>query len=637
MSIIRKLCILIVDVVISYMNTAKWELRMGIKMRIQNIVFPKQDMFEYSEMYFRDMNLNDEISAKENLLKKDFEKVLFSLAKGEKIDFSTYFNGFSLDKWKKYTNIGRISLKLLLKGKCKVTLLKHDLVGKRIKTSNLGIYEIEENNPKEITLDYNVDSTSGMLAFAIESLSHEVTIYDGGYETQILETNMSETKIAINICTFKREKYILNNLDILKQTILENENSPLYKKLQVYISDNGKTLPHEKVNSESIHIVPNKNVGGAGGFTRGLVEILHTQEKESFTHVLMMDDDVVIEPESLFRTYMLLKCRKKEYENLSVGGAMLKIDEPYFQVESGASWNGGKLVSNKKNFDVRGLEKCLENEQEEYTEYNAWWYCCVPMSKVRQDNLPLPIFIRGDDVEYGLRNMEELVLLNGICVWHESFENKYSSFLQYYIIRNLLYDNALHFPEYKLSKFLLRLYSVVAREIVYYRYKNIDLIYKGVEDFYKGVGFLQNTDGEQLHKIIMSMGYQSQPVEVPDDYSIGLEHDKTKKMDKKDKIKCCLSLNGYFLPAKSKERKTVSMSRCEAKDFYRQKYILNYDALSKKGFETRRSLPKTFIYLIKLLGITIQSCIIYKYKMKQFAKNAYKVTNVEFWKRYLEL
>lgn len=600
-------------------------------MRIQNIVFPKQDMLEYSEMYFRGMKAKEEIAVNENV------KVPFYLTKGETADFSTYFNGFSLDKWKKYTNIGRISLKLLLKGKCKITLLKQALVNNSVETTILGVHEINEVQPREVMLDYADVYASGMLAFAIESLSDEVTIYAGGYETQILESDMSEAKIAINICTFKREKYILNNLDILRHTILENENSPLFKNVQVYISDNGKTLPYEKLNSESIHIVPNKNVGGAGGFTRGLMEILHTQEKERFTHVLMMDDDVVIEPESLFRTYMLLKCRKKEYENLSVGGAMLKIDEPYFQVESGASWNGGKLISNKHNLDVRGLEKCLENEQEEYTEYNAWWYCCIPMSKVRTDNLPLPIFIRGDDVEYGLRNMEELVLLNGICVWHESFENKYSSFLQYYIIRNLLYDNALHFPKYKLSKFLLRLYSVIAREIVYYRYKNIDLIYKGVEDFYKGVGFLQNTDGEQLHKTIMSMGYQSQPVEVPDDYYVGLEHDKTKKMDKKDKIKCCLSLNGYLFPTKSKERKTVSMSRCEAKDFYRQKYILNYDVSSKKGFETQKSLSKTFICLIKLLGITIQSCIIYKYKMKQFAKNAYKVTNVEFWERYLEL
>ncbi|RAZ20198.1 glycosyltransferase family 2 protein, partial [Klebsiella oxytoca] len=68
------------------------------------------------------------------------------------------------------------------------------------------------------------------------------------------------------------------------------------------------------------------------------------------------------------------------------------------------------------------------------------------MELVRKDNLPLPIFIRGDDLEYGLRNMKTLILMNGICVWHEPFENKYSSFLAYYVIRNRLIDNAYHFP-----------------------------------------------------------------------------------------------------------------------------------------------------------------------------------------------
>ncbi len=67
-----------------------------------------------------------------------------------------------------------------------------------------------------------------------------------------------------------------------------------------------------------------------------------------------------------------------------------------------------------------------------------------PMKIVTPENLPMPIFIRGDDLEYGLRNMKTLILMNGICVWHEPFENKYSSFLEYYIMRNQLIDNSFH-------------------------------------------------------------------------------------------------------------------------------------------------------------------------------------------------
>ena len=114
--------------------------------------------------------------------------------------------------------------------------------------------------------------------------------------------------------------------------------------------------------------------------------------------------------------------------------------------KSGAAWNGGALNSLKHGLDMRLLDSCLYNEYEEYTEFNAWWYCCFPLKVVREDNLPLPIFIRGDDLEYGLRNMKTLILLNGICVWHEPFENKYSSYLEYYIVRNQLIDNVVSLP-----------------------------------------------------------------------------------------------------------------------------------------------------------------------------------------------
>ena len=97
----------------------------------------------------------------------------------------------------------------------------------------------------------------------------------------------------------------------------------------------------------------------------------------------------------------------------------------------------------KAGLELESCEACLLNEVEESAEYNAWWYCCFPLEIVTEENLPLPLFIRGDDVEYGIRNMKQLILMNGICVWHEPFENKYSSFLEYYIIRNQLITNAL--------------------------------------------------------------------------------------------------------------------------------------------------------------------------------------------------
>ena len=40
----------------------------------------------------------------------------FSLDKGGKVEFDTYFNGFSIEKWRKYTQVKEVSINLELQG-----------------------------------------------------------------------------------------------------------------------------------------------------------------------------------------------------------------------------------------------------------------------------------------------------------------------------------------------------------------------------------------------------------------------------------------------------------------------------------------------------------------------------------------
>lgn len=316
---------------------------------------------------------------------------------------------------------------------------------------------------------------------------------------------------------------------------------------------------------------------------------------------------------------------------------MLRLDQQAIQVEAGAAWFEGNLNSRKSGLNLTSAEACLYNEVEEYCEFHAWWYCCVPMSVVSETNLPLPIFIRGDDVEYGLRNMKQLILLNGICVWHEPFENKYSSALEYYIVRNMLYDNALHCPHYNKRKFLRKFYGLVLRQLVYYRYKNIDLIFRGINDFFKGVDFLKNTDGEQLHKEIMDAGYKAQPVEeldIPFGYS-DYHASFAEEEGKLHKLFRFLSFNGLIFPAK--KEKIVSMAQCRPINFYRAKRVLQYDVTSKKGFITEKHLGKSIVYLFKMLPMTIKILFCLKGAVQEFQTHGYKLMGKEFWRKYLDL
>lgn len=618
-------------------------------MKLQKILWPTEGLCTEEKLYLHTNVIDDDfnINRDENHLKSDLNfinrsKVYmmpgggFSLDKGGKVEFDTYFNGFSIEKWRKYTQVKEVSINLELQGDVLVTLssklflhgevLKKELVRQEVHTAERSSYSFPFGNEEK-----------GMLYFEVTALSDGAVLYGGYYEDTAIEKPQRQPKIGIDICTFKRERYIEKNIGLLNAHVFNNPDSPLQEHLEVFVSDNGQTLDIDKLGSDKIHIVRNKNTGGAGGFTRGLMEILKNGNPHGITHALLMDDDITIDTESIEKTYTILSLLKDEYADAFIGGAMLRIDKPNIQVESGASWNAGDLISNKSNLNMNVTWDCLFNEIEEYTEFNAWWYCCFPMDVVSEENLPLPIFIRGDDLEYGLRNMKHLILMNGICVWHEPFENKYSSFLEYYIIRNRLVDNTFHFPDWGKAQLKKAVWGQWRRECKFYRYKNVDLHTRGVRDFLKGVDFFLNTDGEKLHKEIMAAGYKAVPMDqisVPFHYKT-YEASRTTKLSILHNTLRKLTLNGYLLPAK--HIRIVSMAQVTFPAVWRAKKIVFYDVTANKAFECERSWGQAVAKFFQVLGLTIQIDFKYNKAKKDFLKRGNEIKNIQFWSKYLGL
>ena len=93
----------------------------------------------------------------------------------------------------------------------------------------------------------------------------------------------------------------------------------------MHVIDNGCTLPYKELSTDKVTISPNENVGGAGGFARGMIESM--EQDVPATHVLLMDDDVEVSPESIMRTYNLLRIVKPEYSEAFVSGAMLNYED----------------------------------------------------------------------------------------------------------------------------------------------------------------------------------------------------------------------------------------------------------------------------------------------------------------------
>ena len=273
----------------------------------------------------------------------------------------------------------------------------------------------------------------------------------------------------------------------------------MYGNLYLKIIDNGNTL--ESISEKYIQVYHNKNLGGSSGFTRGIIESLN---EDRYSHVLLMDDDVVIEVEAIYRLYKFLLFMKPQYQKYLVGGSMLKLDFPFIQQEAGVCWNNG-LASfpYKYNLDLRDRNNVFRNEIEEHAEINGWWFSCIPTVNISLRKLPLPIFIRYDDMEYSLRIKQPHIFLNGICVWHESFENKYASNLEYYTMRNHLITYILHSPSYSSKELIKFLRIQLINKLYRYRYKDLELNFRAVYDFLKGIDFFYVQNAELLHQKVL--------------------------------------------------------------------------------------------------------------------------------------
>jgi galactofuranosylgalactofuranosylrhamnosyl-N-acetylglucosaminyl-diphospho-decaprenol beta-1,5/1,6-galactofuranosyltransferase len=592
-----------------------------VTLKLQNIIFPTYGLCSENDLYFRISNETNYSYTGKHIYFND----------GDWTHFDTYFNALFVEKWKKYTGVESFRLNLKLKGAFRVTLLqKERLENGECTNSKIFETEVSSDDYKWFSFDYPNSRLKGMYTFSLYSLSNK-SFFKEGYYSGKINKEPDIIKLGVCICTFKREEYVRKNLKNLLDNISQKD-SDLYKKILIYVSDNAQTLQIPE--NDDLKIFKNKNTGGAGGFTRCLIEVLKNQNENQLTHVVMMDDDIIFDVESIFRTCSMLSILKPEYKNSFIGGAMLRTDRPYIQTESGAIWNDGELVSLKSGLNLKGCEACLFNEIEESCEYNAWWYCVMPISVVREDNLPLPIFIRGDDVEYGLRNSNHIILMSGICVWHEPFENKYSSSMYYYIFRNRLIDNSVREIEYPLKKAKADFMTLWRNEIYMYRYKNAELLLMGLRDYLKGIDWLLSEDGEKLHKKVMNMGYKLENIEnIHYDFTYS-DYIQPKNV-KKRRLVVDITKNGLIL--KPTHDVVVSVFFASPDEFFRVGKAMNYDYNSRRGFLTYRD--KTEYKRQKSM---------LKKELKNLKKRYYDVKNeykerrselydLSFWQKYLNL
>ncbi len=272
--------------------------------------------------------------------------------------------------------------------------------------------------------------------------------------------------LALNICTYKRETILKENLRLLLTSkFFDDKDIEFYGNLDVFVIDNASEITvNDITDSPSIHLFHNRNTGGSGGFQRGIEEI--RKFNKEFTHVIFMDDDVKFELSCFYILFDFLRNVDKIHADRPVAGRMFDIDNPYIQWTAAEKWNGGDIQHVEFLRDITKGEPYIPGKvnYDVDAEYGGWWFCCYPYEFVK-DNDVLPFFLHCDDVEYGLRCGKKPIIIEGVQVWHETWEKKMSPTIVYYDTRNSLFVNEM----YGMLSNTDRLYGEVIKKKEYYR------------------------------------------------------------------------------------------------------------------------------------------------------------------------
>lgn len=429
------------------------------------------------------------------------------------VSSNSYFNSFYERFYAKYTTLHSVYYRLKLEGDFRVSVYREaDGRSEKEKISEEKFEECRCSNPVELSaINLRKDENAGRIYIEITCLS-EQGIFEGGWIATD-EQKAREVSLGIVICTFKKEDYIQNTIAaILQDELLQD------KDFKVFIVDNGKTLDRNDFRNSRLKLIPNKNAGGSGGFTRGLIEAL---AENSYSHFLLMDDDIELESESICRLFSLHEYAKIDF---AVAGGLLDLQKKYVLYEAGASYSEdakargfapGSLTALNHNVDLRKADSLNSLLVEADPDYGGFWFFSFSRELVEQVKLPLPLFIKIDDIEFCLRLKKFLgvpiVTFPSIGVWHQPASAKNLNWETYYYARNDLITFAIHYsPEY--TPTVSHLSKAILRAVAGTDYDYAQMLIKAFEDYLKGPDFIKTAEPDVLHRDIikLSRSYETQ-------------------------------------------------------------------------------------------------------------------------------
>ncbi|MFH5824214.1 glycosyltransferase [Georgenia sp. AZ-5] len=343
--------------------------------------------------------------------------------------FATYFNAFPAGYWRRWTVVQFVRLRVSVRGSGSVLVYRSNARGNTQRVDSVQLRP-GVNEPQEFVfeLPLNTFGDGGWYWFDIAAGTTDVVLDGAQWESDLPERRAGS--VTIGITTFNRP----DDCAALLCQLADSDSLPALLKEVVVVDQGAKKVTGadafpaaEAALGARLRVVHQPNLGGSGGFSRGMYEAV----ENGSDYVLLLDDDVRAEPEGVVRAATFADLARTA---TIVGGHMFSMYQRSVLHAAGERvqpwrfwWGPARDTFFDHDLAESGLRTTPWLHRRVDVDYNGWWMCLIPTEVVRRIGASLPFFIKWDDAEYGLRAKERgipTVSLPGSAVWHVPWTDK---------------------------------------------------------------------------------------------------------------------------------------------------------------------------------------------------------------------
>ncbi|MEW1961356.1 hypothetical protein AB0269_02705 [Microbacterium sp. NPDC077644] len=542
---------------------------------------------------------------------------------GGTLSTSTYYNLFNLGKWRK--NSGELPLELQLSGRGRFVLSIHIAGPHKYSRQVFSETITLDGDFRQAFVPGDEALARAVLYFELTALEH-ARLDDFAWGTTAAPRRTPE--LMLSVTTFRREAEVEVTAERFRRYRAASE---VGEHIRMLIVDNGQTVTVE--DGGGVTVIPNENLGGAGGFTRGLL----AARESGATHCLFMDDDASIQMEALTRVWWFLAYAIDS--RTAVAGGMINAAQRWQVWENGAEFD---LVCKPQyaGLDLRKRKRVFRMEFETTADpspdlYGGWWFFAFPVEHA--EHLPFPFFVRGDDVSFSLVNDFTIVRLPGVSSIQESFTDKASPLTWYLDFRSHLahhLSGSARERDWRGIQSLIR--SFYLRNVLRFHYDTLSAVNLALEDVMRGPEFFdENADMAQRRADLKALTTTEawHPLDRPARQRLG-------RFPRPLRALWLATLNGHLLPLGDRRGTRLTLT-APYRDDYRKTYgaaeITYLNADGTAAYVVRRDMRRFREETVRLVKNNLRLLRLYPKLQKQWREGYRDLTSDQYWNTKLRL